>query len=67
MTAGVSACRRQYSRIKALPSSSHIDTDIFRAIQMAAIAAFEGPRITSNIANNLYIERLSGRKPDRTS
>lgn len=44
--------------IKALAQiKSNIDTDIFRAIQMAAIAAMNGP--TDDIArcNQLYIER----------
>ncbi|MBY0546332.1 MAG: LL-diaminopimelate aminotransferase [Candidatus Obscuribacterales bacterium] len=41
--------------IKALAQlKSNIDTDVFRAIQMAAIAAFEGPRTEIERCNALY-------------
>jgi LL-diaminopimelate aminotransferase len=44
--------------IKALAQlKSNIDTDIFRAIQMAAIAAFNGPRTDIDKCNALYKER----------
>lgn len=44
--------------VKALAQlKSNIDTDIFRAIQMAAIAAFEGPRDHIDACNKLYVER----------
>ena len=44
--------------IKALAQiKSNIDTDIFRAIQMAAIAAFTGPTDDIDRCNKLYIER----------
>lgn len=44
--------------IKALAQlKSNIDTDVFRAIQMAAIAAFEGPRTEIERCNALYKER----------
>lgn len=44
--------------VKALAQlKSNIDTDIFRAIQMAAIAAFEGPRDHIEYCNKLYVER----------
>lgn len=36
---------------------SNIDTDVFRAIQQAGIAAFEGNRDHIDFCNNLYIER----------
>ncbi len=36
---------------------SNIDTDIFRAIQMAAIAAFEGPQDHIALCNKLYTGR----------
>lgn len=36
---------------------SNIDTDIFRAIQVASIAAFEGPRDQIDKCNELYIKR----------
>lgn len=44
--------------IKALAQlKSNIDTDIFRAIQMAAIAAFNGPTDDIERCNKLYMER----------
>lgn len=44
--------------VKALAQlKSNIDTDVFRAIQMAAIAAFEGPRTEIERCNALYQER----------
>ncbi len=44
--------------IKAIGQiKSNIDTDIFRAIQMAAIAGFTGPTDHIKYCNNLYIER----------
>jgi LL-diaminopimelate aminotransferase len=44
--------------VKALSTiKSNIDTDIFRAVQMAAIAAFKGPRDHIDYCNKLYIER----------
>ena len=36
---------------------SNVDTDVFRAVQMAAIAAFEGPRDNIDYCNKLYVER----------
>ncbi|MCA0313392.1 MAG: LL-diaminopimelate aminotransferase [Candidatus Melainabacteria bacterium] len=36
---------------------SNVDTDIFKPIQLAAIAAFEGPTDHIDFCNNLYIER----------
>ena len=36
---------------------SNIDTDVFRAIQVAAIAAFEGPTEQIDRCNQLYTER----------
>ncbi|HMO19703.1 MAG TPA: LL-diaminopimelate aminotransferase [Candidatus Melainabacteria bacterium] len=36
---------------------SNIDTDVFRAIQVASIAAFEGPRDQIEHCNDLYIQR----------
>lgn len=46
------------SAVKALAQiKSNVDTDIFRAIQMAAIAAFEGPTEHIDYCNKLYIER----------
>ncbi len=36
---------------------SNIDTDVFRAIQQAGIAAFEGNRDHIEYCNNLYVER----------
>ncbi|MBK9143610.1 MAG: LL-diaminopimelate aminotransferase [Candidatus Melainabacteria bacterium] len=36
---------------------SNIDTDVFRAVQMAAIAGFEGPRDQIERCNELYVER----------
>ncbi len=36
---------------------SNIDTDIFRAIQVASIAAFEGPRDQIDKCNELYVKR----------
>jgi LL-diaminopimelate aminotransferase len=36
---------------------SNIDTDIFRAIQFAAIAGFEGPTDHIQFCNSLYVER----------
>lgn len=44
--------------IKALAQlKSNIDTDVFRAIQHAAIAAFNGPVDDINRCNKLYVER----------
>jgi LL-diaminopimelate aminotransferase len=44
--------------IKALAQlKSNIDTDVFRAIQVAAVAAFQGPRDHIDHCNKLYIER----------
>lgn len=44
--------------VKALATiKSNVDTDIFRAIQVAAIAAFEGPKDHIAFCNNLYVER----------
>jgi LL-diaminopimelate aminotransferase len=44
--------------IKALAQiKSNIDTDIFRAIQFAAIAAFNGPTDDIHRCNKLYMER----------
>jgi LL-diaminopimelate aminotransferase len=44
--------------IKAVAQlKSNVDTDIFRAIQIAAIAAFEGPRDHIDYCNRLYTER----------
>lgn len=44
--------------VKALAQlKSNVDTDIFRAIQVAAIAAFKGPRDHIEFCNKLYIER----------
>ncbi len=44
--------------IKALAQiKSNIDTDVFRAVQMAGIAAFTGPTDHITYCNNLYIER----------
>lgn len=44
--------------VKALAQlKSNIDTDVFRAIQMAAIAAFNGPRDEIDRCNKLYAER----------
>lgn len=44
--------------VKALAQiKSNIDTDVFRAIQQAAIAAFKGPRDHIERCNALYIER----------
>lgn len=44
--------------IKALAQlKSNIDTDVFKAIQMAAIAAFNGPRDEIERCNALYVER----------
>jgi LL-diaminopimelate aminotransferase len=46
------------SAVKALAKlKSNIDTDVFRAIQHAAIAAFKGPRDHIEHCNKLYIER----------
>jgi LL-diaminopimelate aminotransferase len=36
---------------------SNIDTDVFRAIQVAAIAAFEGPQDHIEHCNKLYVQR----------
>lgn len=36
---------------------SNIDTDVFRAVQMAAIAAFEGPTEQIDKCNELYVKR----------
>lgn len=44
--------------VKALAQiKSNIDTDVFRAVQMAAIAGLTGPRDHIDYCNNLYIER----------
>jgi LL-diaminopimelate aminotransferase len=44
--------------VKALAQiKSNVDTDIFRAVQVAAIAAFKGPRDHIDFCNKLYIER----------
>ncbi len=44
--------------VKALAQlKSNIDTDVFKAIQMAAIAAFNGPRTHIDECNALYTER----------
>lgn len=44
--------------VKAVGSlKSNIDTDIFRAIQVAAIAAFTGPKDHIDYCNKLYVER----------
>jgi LL-diaminopimelate aminotransferase len=44
--------------IKALASlKSNVDTDVFKAIQVAAIAAFTGPTDHIDFCNKLYIER----------
>src|SRR5262249_31583938 len=44
--------------IKALAQlKSNIDTDIFRAVQIAGIEAFTGPRDHIDHCNKLYIER----------
>lgn len=44
--------------IKALAQiKSNVDTDVFRAIQMAAIAAFNGPKDDIDRCNKLYLER----------
>jgi LL-diaminopimelate aminotransferase len=44
--------------VKALAQiKSNIDTDIFKAIQVAAIAAFEGPKTHIDACNKLYEER----------
>lgn len=44
--------------IKALSSiKSNVDTDVFRAVQFAGIAAFEGPTDEIKRCNELYIER----------
>jgi LL-diaminopimelate aminotransferase len=44
--------------IKALATlKSNIDTDIFKAIQIAAIAAFNGPMDHIAYCNKLYVER----------
>jgi LL-diaminopimelate aminotransferase len=44
--------------IKALAQiKSNVDTDIFRAVQVAAIAAFEGSRDHIDYCNKLYIDR----------
>jgi LL-diaminopimelate aminotransferase len=46
------------SAVKALAQlKSNVDTDIFRAIQVAAIAAFEGPTDFIDYCNKLYVER----------
>jgi LL-diaminopimelate aminotransferase len=34
-----------------------VDTDIFKAIQVAAVAAFEGPMDHIDYCNKLYVER----------
>jgi len=47
-----------FQPIKALAQlKSNIDTDVFRAIQMAAIAAFQGPKDHIEHCNKLYEER----------
>jgi LL-diaminopimelate aminotransferase len=44
--------------IKAIASlKSNVDTDVFKAIQVAAIAAFTGPTDHIDFCNKLYIER----------
>ncbi len=44
--------------VKALAQiKANVDTDIFRAIQIAAIAAFKGPRDHIDACNKLYKER----------
>jgi len=44
--------------IKALASlKSNVDTDVFKAIQIAAIAAFTGPTDHIEFCNKLYVER----------
>lgn len=44
--------------VKALSTiKSNVDTDIFRAVQMAGIAAFKGPREHIDYCNKLYIDR----------
>lgn len=44
--------------VKALAQlKSNIDTDVFRAVQVAAIAAFTGPTDHIDYCNKLYIER----------
>jgi LL-diaminopimelate aminotransferase len=44
--------------VKALAQiKSNVDTDVFRAVQVAAIAAFKGPRDHIDFCNKLYIER----------
>ena len=44
--------------VKALATiKSNVDTDVFRATQMAAIAAFTGPKDHIPYCNNLYVER----------
>ena len=44
--------------VKALSTiKSNVDTDIFRAIQIAGIAAFQGSRDHIDYCNKLYIER----------
>lgn len=44
--------------IKALASlKSNVDTDIFKAIQVAAVAAFTGPTDFIDQCNKLYVER----------
>lgn len=44
--------------VKAVSSiKSNVDTDIFRAVQWAAVAAFKGPRDHIDFCNNLYKER----------
>ncbi|HEY9715210.1 MAG TPA: LL-diaminopimelate aminotransferase [Chroococcales cyanobacterium] len=44
--------------IKALAQlKSNVDTDIFKAIQVAAIAAFQGPTDHIDFCNKLYVER----------
>lgn len=44
--------------VKALAQlKSNIDTDVFRAVQVAAIAAFEGPRTDIERCNAIYQER----------
>ncbi len=44
--------------IQALATiKSNIDTDIFKAIQIAAIAAFNGPRDHIDYCNSLYVHR----------
>lgn len=44
--------------IKAIATlKSNIDTDIFKAIQVAAIAAFKGPTDHITYCNGLYVER----------